>query len=238
MSESDRCVCASRPGPDKTRASALRNTGKVECLAREGNRSEAEKQAPPARSGCGDSFRISGPHIPTGAAAPPTAASPPKKMAGGAPLAGAPPLSDGCKPDSVQPAACAPNLDGHLSRRRGSRADAGSLRNCDQYPEGSSACAGDRAGGPVLPVLSCTTWGFSCPLACARGGGLLPRRFTLAARLAPGGGLFSVTLSVDRGFRTGPPRVLRGMLPCGVRTFLSTRASRRLQSDRPPSGKS
>ena len=34
------------------------------------------------------------------------------------------------------------------------------------------------------------------------------------------GGLFSVTLSVDRGFRPRLPRVLRGMLPCGVRTFL------------------
>jgi len=94
---------------------------------------------------------------------------------------------------------------------------------------------GDRAGGPVPPVLSCTAWGFSCPLACARGGGLLPRLFTHARRLAPVGGLFSVTLSVDRGFRAGLPRILRGMLPCGVRTFLSARASRHKQSDRPPS---
>ena len=94
---------------------------------------------------------------------------------------------------------------------------------------------GDRAGDPVPPVLSCTAWGFSCPLACARGGGLLPRLFTLTRRLAPEGGLFSVTLSVDRGFRIGLPRVLRGMLPCGVRTFLSARASQHKQSDRPPS---
>ena len=34
------------------------------------------------------------------------------------------------------------------------------------------------------------------------------------------GGLFSVTLSVTPGFRPTPPRVLRGMLPDGVRTFL------------------
>ena len=34
------------------------------------------------------------------------------------------------------------------------------------------------------------------------------------------GGIFSVTLSVDRGFRPCLPRVLHGMLPCGVRTFL------------------
>src|SRR3954465_14872872 len=35
------------------------------------------------------------------------------------------------------------------------------------------------------------------------------------------GGVFSVTLSVNPGFRPGCPRVLRGMLPYGVRTFLS-----------------
>lgn len=93
----------------------------------------------------------------------------------------------------------------------------------------------DRAGDPDPPVLSCTAWGFSCPLACARGGGLLPRLFTLTRRLAPMGGLFSVTLSVDRGFRNGLPRILRGMLPCGVRTFLSPRALRPRESDRPPS---
>ena len=131
----------------------------------------------------------------------------------GRPVAGAPPLSDGCKPDSVQLSARTGNLDGHLSRRRGSRAESGSLWNGDQYPEGSSAFAGDRAGDPVPPVLSCTAWGFSCPLACAWGGGLLPRLFTLARQLSPRGGLFSVTLSVSRGLRPSVPRVLRGMLP-------------------------
>jgi len=35
------------------------------------------------------------------------------------------------------------------------------------------------------------------------------------------GGVFSVTLSVSPDFRRGRPRVLRGMLPYGVRTFLS-----------------
>src|SRR5437762_1514013 len=34
------------------------------------------------------------------------------------------------------------------------------------------------------------------------------------------GGLFSVTLSVNPDFHRGRPRVLRGMLPYGVRTFL------------------
>ena len=31
----------------------------------------------------------------------------------------------------------------------------------------------------TLPVLSCTTRGFSCPAGCPPGGGLLPRLFTL-----------------------------------------------------------
>jgi hypothetical protein len=34
------------------------------------------------------------------------------------------------------------------------------------------------------------------------------------------GGLFSVTLSVNARFRKRRPRILRGMLPYGVRTFL------------------
>ena len=41
------CVFESRSGPDKTRAPAQSLQGKDECLAREGNRSAAESQAPP-----------------------------------------------------------------------------------------------------------------------------------------------------------------------------------------------
>ena len=137
-------------------------------------------------------------------------------------VAGTSPLGDGCKPDSVRPMAFATGLDGHLS----CPAPCGRGSSCELrlIPGGfSSAFAAERAGGPVPPVLSCTTWGFSCPLACARGGGLLPRLFTLAAELSPGGGLFSVTLSVGWSFRFGLPRILRGMLPYGVRTFLSPR---------------
>jgi len=47
--------------------------------------------------------------------------------------------------------------------------------------------------------------------------------FQLLARpgkTQPPGGLFSVTLSVTAGFHRRFPRVLHGMLPCGVRTFL------------------
>ena len=70
--------------------------------------------------------------------------------------------------------------------------------------------------------MSCTTWGFSCPGACAPGGGLLPRLFTLTGLRARRrtAVLFSVTLSVVPGLGRGRPRVVRGMAPCGVRTFL------------------
>jgi len=72
---------------------------------------------------------------------------------------------------------------------------------CD-LPGSSPACAGDGVAS-LLPVRSCTARGLSCLLDYSRSGGLLPRRFTLI-RPKPDG-LFSVTLSVDPGFRTGSP---------------------------------
>ena len=55
----------------------------------------------------------------------------------------------------------------------------GALRKaeCDYYPE--TVHRSGRARRPAFPVLSCTTWGFSCPAGCPTGGGLLPRLFTL-----------------------------------------------------------
>jgi len=52
-----------------------------------------------------------------------------------------------------------------------------------------------------------------------------------ALRCQRTGGVFSVTLSVNLDLRLGCPRVLRGMLPYGVRTFLSEL----LRSDHLPS---
>ena len=50
------------------------------------------------------------------------------------------------------------------------------------------------------------------------------------------GGVFSVTLSVNARFRERRPRILRGMLPYGVRTFLQRiPPRRRLTSDHLPS---
>src|SRR5262245_21911290 len=86
-----------------------------------------------------------------------------------------------------------------------------------------------RAGCPSS-VLSCTAWGFSCLVNCFASGELLPRLFTLAClrsgKLSASptsqrtGGVFSVTLSVNPDFHRDCPRILRGMLPYGVRTFL------------------
>jgi len=109
---------------------------------------------------------------------------------------------DGGKPNSV--------VDDHLSKR---------------HTRGSC-----RTGCPSS-VLSCTAWGFSCRANCSARGELLPRLFTLADSngkqvASPTvfcqrtGGVFSVTLSVSAIFQLRRPRILRGMLPYGVRTFL------------------
>jgi len=90
-----------------------------------------------------------------------------------------------------------------------------------------------RTGCPPS-VLSCTAWGFSCRANCFARGELLPRLFTLAcAFYQRTGGVFSVTLSVNPDLGRGCPRILRGMLPYGVRTFLQ-RISR-FTSDHLPS---
>ena len=80
-----------------------------------------------------------------------------------------------------------------------------------------------RMGFFVPPRLRSGRWAFTPPFH--------PCRPTCAGV----GGMFSVTLSVDWDFGPSLPRILRGMLPCGVRTFLSRPASRLGESDRPPS---
>ena len=80
---------------------------------------------------------------------------------------------------------------------------------------------------PRSPIWPCTRWGFPCPADHSAGGRLLPYLFTLTAGLAPGGGLsFCGTIRRDAS-RRHLPRVsrpeatrLRGIAPCGVRTFL------------------
>lgn len=136
-----------------------------------------------------------------------------------------PPLF-GHKPNSVPPRLLkATRRRSFISRRGFSPAEGVLRRACDRYPGWAPNLRPAPDRRPGIPVWPCTAWGLSCPGSHPPGGGLLPRLFTLA--LAPvqarHGGLFSVTLSIDRGLRHDPPRIFRGMLPYGVRTFLSGR---------------
>jgi len=83
-----------------------------------------------------------------------------------------------------------------------------SRRACDRYPRRAPEFPPRPGRRPGVSVWPCTAWGLSCPGGCPPGGGLLPRLFTLTATpvRARHGGLFSVTLSIDRNFRPGPPR--------------------------------
>jgi hypothetical protein len=84
-----------------------------------------------------------------------------------------------------------------------------SRRACDRYPRRAPDFHPRPGRRPSISVWPCTAWGLSCPGSYPPGGGLLPRLFTLAATpvRARHGGLFSVTLSIDRNFRPDPPRV-------------------------------
>ncbi len=110
---------------------------------------------------------------------------------------------DGCKPDSVRAGVSRPWTVIYLS---------------DEDPEAVGGCPRAHRPGrrPVPPVLSCTAWGLSCPLAYAWGGGLLPRHFTLA----PVGRYIFCDTFRRGGLATAAPLFSQGMLPCGVRTFL------------------
>ena len=108
-------------------------------------------------------------------------------------------------------------MDGHFSQG-----------SCDPSPP----CGGcDVTRGPVRPLVGLRSRR-PLPLFC-----LAPHRvfrapsvtlgavgsypaFSPLPRSCDQGGFISVTLSVDRDFHPGLPRVLRGMPPCGVRTFL------------------
>ncbi len=78
------------------------------------------------------------------------------------------------------------------------------------YPEANGRAALN------LSIWSCSEWGLPCHLCHHKCGELLPRRFTLTRQISLIGGLFSVALSIGH-----PMFVLRTILPCGVRTFLS-----------------
>src|SRR5262249_4127094 len=94
----------------------------------------------------------------------------------------------------------------------------------------------NRAGDPTS-ALSCTAWGFSCDLVYTKARWALTPPFQPCpapflsvvafsisqfrrAQKCVRSGIFSVILSVIWSFRPKSPRFSRGMLPCGVRTFL------------------
>src|SRR4029453_7545685 len=91
----------------------------------------------------------------------------------------------------------------------------------------------NRAGCPSF-FFFCPPWGFSCLANSSASGELLPSPFHPCLRFSQRtGGVFSVTLSVNPDFGRDCPRILRGMLPYGVRTFLQQ--ALRLTSDHLPS---
>ena len=116
-------------------------------------------------------------------------------------------------------------LSAPASRRRESFVSAANTRNLPRK-------RGLERAAPGFPIWPCTRWGFPCLRDHSRSGGLLPHLFTLTrASCEVTGGIFSVALSVERPFGISPAciprsrRRLRGIAPCGVRTFLPRAAS-------------
>jgi hypothetical protein len=123
-------------------------------------------------------------------------------------------------------------LDDHLSHPDFSECPATITEVIDRrYSNRDATLPEDRRTGCPPSVLSCTAWGFSCLANHSASGELLPHLFTLTC--SKNRRLFSVTLSVTPTSRSKRPRVLRGMPPYGVRTFLQ-RISR-FTSDHLPS---
>jgi len=114
-----------------------------------------------------------------------------------------------------------------------------------QYPGSVSLSRKLERAAPGSPIWPCTRWGLPCLRACAWSGGLLLHLFTLTGLVAKTGGIFSVALSVGtpRGVtsRVYPNLMieLRGIAPCGVRTFLprSAKAEQKRFSTLPKPGK-
>ena len=110
------------------------------------------------------------------------------------------------KPDFVSPAGARDGIHSSRPARASLPAETGCSYTRDQW-----------AGRPI-PYSPCTGLGLSCLFGCPPSGGLLLPLFTLIPRSRDG--LFSATLSVAAGF-PATPFFSKGILPCGVRTFLS-----------------
>jgi len=96
----------------------------------------------------------------------------------------------------------------------------------DRYPKPVSLSRNAERAAPGFPIWPCTRWGFPCRVACASRGGLLHHLFTLTTGLRRWRSDFLWHFPSSR-LPTTRPRVsqsnrleLRGIAPCGVRTFL------------------
>ena len=96
-----------------------------------------------------------------------------------------------------------------------------SCDGCDNTRSPARPVVGLRGRRP-LPLFCLAPHGvYHAPEIALRAVGSYPA-FSPLPRSCDRGGLFSATLSVERNLRPLLPRILRGMLPCGVRTFLQS----------------
>jgi len=96
----------------------------------------------------------------------------------------------------------------------------------DRYPKPVSLSRNAERAAPRFPIWPCTRWGFPCRVACASRGGLLHHLFTLTASNRRRRSDFLWHFPSE-SLPTLRPRIsqsngleLRGITPCGVRTFL------------------
>jgi hypothetical protein len=90
------------------------------------------------------------------------------------------------------------------------------------------AFAGLKRAASSSPIWPCSRWGFPCLVDCSSSGGLLPRRFTLAAAHTASAAVCFLWhfpsaapfVAAARVYLNPHGLELRGIAPCGVRTFL------------------
>ncbi len=95
-----------------------------------------------------------------------------------------------------------------------------------RYPKPVPPKRNPERAAPRFPIWPCTRWGFPCLRACAWSGKLLPHLFTLTTDRSQWRFKFLWHFP-SKSISTFRPRVspalrqeLRGIAPCGVRTFL------------------
>ena len=146
----------------------------------------------------------------------------------------APKKVDGDKPDSVRDRVSGrrqPFLSPGLRQGPAESAEAAAANATSTRKLPRLRAAGQAAQAPCYVLHR---MGFIVPRSLRAGRWALTPPFHpyLKAHEAPPGGMFSVTLSVATNFRPLRPRILRGPLPGGVRTFLPRANRERLPAVR------